>query len=460
MNEKSIESTDTKIFTIQRLLIEPNVLVKAVTPRFLRKSSVYLSPDYYQEVVTERANMGICGYPICVEPICNVPRYRIAYNEGKIYDNTKLKEFCSGDCMLASAVYVGQLSLESIYHRDMSNMKLPVLHEKKKSNSQTQLVNNNPIKSVTPNFGNLLTEIKEKEPSKEEEPKIPSKREFKTTNSFKIEGYTPKHEAIKKKSKITITGTKFLFEDNKNQPQIKFNTNLNQNLEKTNQQSNTIIIKEVGSQNLEPIPPFTKQESNEREVMPESNSSEELYSSDEDLQPQTVPTLTDLEVSNFGFVWNALMEMVTQETIFYCNGLPLPKPKSQPSVKKSGDNNDFDGFVLPPVDSISVDAGRRSSFNQLIQKHINDINSSLKLSVPIFAEFQGCVNTFQFRSSLSVKTQAQWGAIALAIVLSLKKRRYCEDFVQKLDSNIESLCQTYEMNYQDIQIITALLTGD
>jgi len=93
------------------------------------------------------------------------------------------------------------------------------------------LVNNNPIKSVTPNFGNLLTEIKEKEPSKEEEPKIPSKREFKTTNSFKIEGYTPKHEAIKKKSKI-ITGTKFLF-DNKKQPHIKFNnTNLNQDLKK------------------------------------------------------------------------------------------------------------------------------------------------------------------------------------------------------------------------------------
>jgi len=201
--------------------------------------------------------------------------------------------------------------------------------------------------------------------------------------------------------------------------------------------------------------------------MPESNSSEELYSSDEDidtLQPQTVPTLTDLEVSNFGFVWNALMEMVTQETIFYCNGLPLPKPKStpspQPSVKKSGDNIDLDGFVLPPVDSISVDSARRSSFSQLIHNHINDINSSLKLTVPIFAEFQNCINTFQFRSTLSVKTQAQWGAIALAIVLSLKKRRHCEDFVQKLDENIESLCQQYNMTYQEIQIISALLTGD
>jgi hypothetical protein len=364
--------------------------------------------------------------------------------------------------MLKSAVYAGQLSLESVYRRDMTNMKLPVLHEMKKLISPSLLVNNNPIKHVIPNFGNLLTEIKEKEPPKEP-PKIPLKRELNPSQSFNIEGYTPKHEVIPKKYKIT--GTKFLFENNNSPtqkkviitPKLQPNSNLENSVQNSSQEvSQNLKSPQTSTQpELEPIPP--------KEVMHESHS-DELYSSDEDLddlQPQTVPTLADLEVSNFGFVWNALMEMVTQETILYCNGLPIPKqkPMATTDMMKS-ENTQLTELVLPPVDSISLEAARRMSFNQLIQNHIHEINSSLKLSVPIFGEFQGCVNTFQFRSTISVYTQAHWGAMALAIVLSLKKRRHCEDFVIKLESNIDKLSNQYGMSNQEIQIISALLTGD
>jgi len=142
------------------------------------------------------------------------------------------------------------------------------------------------------------------------------------------------------------------------------------------------------------------------------SSSDELYSSDEeDLQPPPMPTLADLEVSNFGLVWNAVMGWVTHETYLFCNALPLP---AKPAADKSQANE----FVLPPVDSLSVEAARRGTFNQLISNHLSEINAKLKLSVPIYGEFQGCVNTFLFRSTIDVETNAQWGAIALAIIAS------------------------------------------
>jgi len=145
--------------------------------------------------------MGVCGYPICTNDVCKIPRYRIAYNEGKIYDQAKLQEFCSEDCMMASAVYAGQLSLESVYHRDVGSMKLPVLHERKKSATPVAVVDNNPTKPVTAEFGSLVGAVKEKE-SKAADNKvfIPNKNE---KSAFNIEGYTPKSETQNKNQKKT-----------------------------------------------------------------------------------------------------------------------------------------------------------------------------------------------------------------------------------------------------------------
>jgi len=151
------------------------------------------------------------------------------------------------------------------------------------------------------------------------------------------------------------------------------------------------------------------------------------------------------------------MEWVTQETIFYCNGIPLPKPKVNTEPKNA---NEVAEFVFPPVDSISVGPARRAAFNQFIQNPLNDINSKLKLSVPLYGEFQGCVNTFLFRSTISTYSKEQWGAITLSIIQALKKRRHCEDFVSKLESNLETLSKEYGMTPQEIQIIAAQLTGE
>jgi len=355
-----------------------------------------------------------------------------------------------------------------------------------------------------------LTEVKEKDITNEA-PVVPEKKELNNKKSFSIEGYIPKIDGSSKKSKISET--KFLIEEKKqqtkieNQPSIIIeNQNENQFEEndpprsKLRQNEKTKFLFEANIQtkkfqsdennsqksklkqqqtkfeeNHQPKNIFQFSEINPQKPKPNENQQlsihqpEVLYESDselnssmeediDNLQPKTVPTLADLEVSNFGYVWNALMGWVTQETIFYCNALPLPKPPS--TNPKNPDDIQLSELVFPPIDSISIDSARRGTFNQLIQSHVNDINAKLKLSVPIYGEFQGCVNTFLFRSTIDVFTSAQWGTIALAIIVSLKKRNICEDFVPKLEQNLLDLSNEYGMSQEEISIISALLTGE
>ena len=52
------------VLQTQGLLLKPGV-----PPSALRLSALVLVPNEYEEVVTERANEALCGYPICNNPI-------------------------------------------------------------------------------------------------------------------------------------------------------------------------------------------------------------------------------------------------------------------------------------------------------------------------------------------------------------------------------------------------------
>lgn len=80
----------------------------------------YINVDYYSDVTTERAISLTCGYPLCDNPLTNVPRqkYRISLQQKKVYDLSELKNFCSDRCFRASKYFEAQLSTSPVWAFD------------------------------------------------------------------------------------------------------------------------------------------------------------------------------------------------------------------------------------------------------------------------------------------------------------------------------------------------------
>jgi hypothetical protein len=88
------------------LKVQERLLGPAVSADSLARAAQILRPDAFEEVVLERANEGLCGWPCCAAPLDpnanKLQKYRISRAEQRVYDTTEGAHFCSQDCLMAS----------------------------------------------------------------------------------------------------------------------------------------------------------------------------------------------------------------------------------------------------------------------------------------------------------------------------------------------------------------------
>lgn len=74
----------------------------------LQIASKWLTPSIYADIVEERNSMRKCGYPLCsnsLEPMTEKSKYRIAYQEKKVYEIQNSLRYCSTECNQKSNIY-------------------------------------------------------------------------------------------------------------------------------------------------------------------------------------------------------------------------------------------------------------------------------------------------------------------------------------------------------------------
>ena len=80
-----------------------------------------LMPSHWEDIVTERAIDGLCGWPRCDNPVQRSghagPKLHIAVAERKVYDISSLQNFCCRKCAVASSAFEQTLSTTSLYLR-------------------------------------------------------------------------------------------------------------------------------------------------------------------------------------------------------------------------------------------------------------------------------------------------------------------------------------------------------
>jgi len=193
------------------------------------------------------------------------------------------------------------------------------------------------------------------------------------------------------------------------------------------------------------------------------------YDYDETDLADSFPTsLSDFDVGNFGFAWNALLGWVTEETTIFCNTRRHSSSQNNlVSIQTPHETRDLRKFqpqqeemVFPPVDNVSIEYTRRAAFDSLIKKYVDRITSRVKVSAPIYTEIQLCVGTFKFRSPVEAFSNAQWSIIALTIIQALTHRIICEDFSKKFEENLDQLLEECNITRVELDLLTALLTGD
>ncbi|KAJ0979994.1 hypothetical protein J5N97_015468 [Dioscorea zingiberensis] len=95
----------------------------------LLASGAILSRPDYDDVVLERSMVGLCGHPLCANPLSSPEaterrrgRYRIALREHRVYDLEETYKYCSQACLVASRAFAE--SLESERMGDVSLKKV------------------------------------------------------------------------------------------------------------------------------------------------------------------------------------------------------------------------------------------------------------------------------------------------------------------------------------------------
>ncbi|XP_053664483.1 putative RNA polymerase II subunit B1 CTD phosphatase RPAP2 homolog [Anopheles marshallii] len=79
---------------------------------------------HMQDIIEERAIVKLCGYPLCDNPLANIPKqkYVISVSKNKVYDITERKNFCSGDCYKASQFIIQQMLTSPLWLRDQEDI--------------------------------------------------------------------------------------------------------------------------------------------------------------------------------------------------------------------------------------------------------------------------------------------------------------------------------------------------
>ncbi|KPP72789.1 putative RNA polymerase II subunit B1 CTD phosphatase rpap2, partial [Scleropages formosus] len=95
------------------------LLEDGVTGDFLIDCARLITPSNYKDAVEERSIVKMCGYPVCSNQLCNVPKqqYKISTKTNKVYDITERKCFCSNFCYRASKYFEVQISKTPLWLR-------------------------------------------------------------------------------------------------------------------------------------------------------------------------------------------------------------------------------------------------------------------------------------------------------------------------------------------------------
>lgn len=88
------------------LKVQERLLGPGVPPDSLARAAQILRPAAFDEVVLERANESLCGWPCCAVAIDltanKEQKYRISRAQQKVYDTTEGTQFCSHECLMAA----------------------------------------------------------------------------------------------------------------------------------------------------------------------------------------------------------------------------------------------------------------------------------------------------------------------------------------------------------------------
>jgi len=77
-----------------------------------------MQSQHLQEVIMERNNEGMCGYPCCKrKPRSDMTEFRILFTKRKVVDTKEMRRYCCDECMIRSRYFATQLSEEPVYLR-------------------------------------------------------------------------------------------------------------------------------------------------------------------------------------------------------------------------------------------------------------------------------------------------------------------------------------------------------
>ena len=112
---RSKVACDKAAYDIQWLLLEPGVRTEA-----LEAAANVLQPAHYDDIVSERALDGLCGYPPCSDEAPKRGQGRklhVSLSEHKVYDISGLHNFCGKDCAEKSKLYAATLNPTALFLR-------------------------------------------------------------------------------------------------------------------------------------------------------------------------------------------------------------------------------------------------------------------------------------------------------------------------------------------------------
>ncbi|XP_077984375.1 putative RNA polymerase II subunit B1 CTD phosphatase rpap2 [Glandiceps talaboti] len=113
--------------------IVESLLDNPISEEYLIDSAAFLTPTHYADVAVERSVGHLCGYPLCLNELRDMPKqkYHISTKVNNVYDISERKCFCSNHCYKSSKYYQEQISTSPLWMRDEE--KPPAVHLLKKT---------------------------------------------------------------------------------------------------------------------------------------------------------------------------------------------------------------------------------------------------------------------------------------------------------------------------------------
>lgn len=131
VNDAVVRSVDWHLFELSASLLTADT-----EEGMFQETLAWFQPRHAEEVIEERFNMGLCGYPLCNLHLTSErdnrkgnsrrvlssssPTYRIDYKTKQIYEIEKSRLYCSIKCLEQSELWINQLDSTLPYGREVA----------------------------------------------------------------------------------------------------------------------------------------------------------------------------------------------------------------------------------------------------------------------------------------------------------------------------------------------------